>query len=968
MNERIIPASVGAAWHDEGVRATSATLVGRSRELTALRTILADVSEGRPRTVVLAGEAGIGKTRLLDEFGRDASGTSTVVLGQCVDLGVSALPYAAITGMLHDLIDQVGKEAVLDAAGPSRGALGVLLPELTAAEPSSAARLHEVVAVLLENLARKRPLVVVIEDLHWADGATLAVLRFLVRALGDSAVMLLLSYRSDDVHRGHPLRGFLAELERSRLTDRIELQRLTVDEVGELSQQILGSVPDPLALENVFERSDGVPFFVEELVCCKSDVFPDSLRDLLLARYERLSGEAQSLLRLLAAGGVSVRHTVLASVAEGEIADLDGAAREAVLAQVITATDSNYTFRHALVREAIHAELLPGERLRFHGRYAEVLETTGAYACGSTEVATHWLAAHNQERALTAALLAMTDATETYAYMTAAQMGEAALDLWERIPNAAELAGTSKVDVLSRTAIALRDAGDMERSFAMINLAIDESPNQHDSTYALLLRTKSFLLANTGKHGSIALLQQALNLVPVGVDDLVRAKLLNQLASRSMIEGYHDAAVAAASEALELTQHARSQAGHAETTSDLFDHDPVQASVAANLRGVARANSGKVAEAIADLDLALELAGNDDGALLRHSLNSSDVQFALGNYADALAIAEAGIASARELGVERSTGIMLSSNAVDPLFALGDWDRADALLDQALAMSTPLVFTAYLRRAKLWLLLWRGETDAAASLYRSWRSQLTSLSEIDLQIKLTVARVGAEIALEQGDLDDAWAHVQVLIGDGERRMVGHDLPLLSVAGRVLSAREASEEDVQPFRRVLAATSGWPTHELWATVFDAELANHVSSWQRVLELQGPAHVRPYARYRLGQALFAAGDRVGARRALEQAAGEASALGARLITRRVNEFATSAGLSVTESRPVSDPTELTAREQQVLDLIAQGLSNKQIGEKLFISAKTASVHVSAILRKLGATSRTEAVFLAGQRVPG
>jgi ATP/maltotriose-dependent transcriptional regulator MalT len=952
VNEKIVPIGVGAAWHDGGVRATSATLVGRVRELTALRTILAEASEGRPRTVVLAGEAGIGKTRLLEEFGREASATSTVVVGQCVDLGVSALPYAAITGMLHDLIDQVGRDAVLDAAGPSRGALGVLMPELIAAEPSSAARLHEVVAVLLENFARTRPLVVVIEDLHWADGATLAVLRFLVRALSDSSIMMVLSYRSDDVHRGHPLRGFLAELERSRLTDRIELARFSLDEVGELTQQILGSAPDPLELENVFERSDGVPFFVEELVSCRDDEFPDSLRDLLLARYERLTPPSQSLLRLLAAGGVSVRHTVLAPVAADEIVDLDEAAREAVLAQVITANGSNYTFRHALVREAIHAELLPGERLRFHARYAEVLETTGAYACGSTEVATHWLAAHNRERAFTASLLAMTDATETYAYMTAAQMGEAALDLWERIPDAADLAGVSKVHLLARTAAALRDAGEMERSLAMINLAIEESPNRNDSGYAVLLRDKSFLLANTGKHGSIALLREALTLVPAGVDDLARATLLTQLASRLMIEGYHDDSMTVASEALELAQR---------------ESSPVQASVAANLRGVVRVHVGMVDDGLADLDMARELAGDDGKTLLRHSLNSSDAHFALGHYAEALAIAEAGIASARELGVERSTGMILSSNAVDPLFALGDWDRADAMLDRALSMSTPLVFTAYLRRAKLWSLLWRGETDAAASLYRGWRTQLTALSEIDLQIKLWVARVGAEIAVEQGDLDDAWAHVQVLV-DGTRRIVGYDLPLLAVAGRVLAARGSSAAEVRPFRAVLDAASDWPTHDLWATVFDAELADDVASWQRVIERDGPAHIRPYAQYRLGRALFAAGDRSGARQSLEQAADAASVLGARLIVRRVNEFAGQAGLSVTESRPVSDPTELTARERQVLELIEQGLSNRQIGEKLFISAKTASVHVSAILRKLGATSRTEAVFLAGQRVAG
>ncbi len=950
------PAGVIGSWHDENMRAVSPSLIARTRESQALRQMLAETAEGQPRTVVIAGEAGIGKTRLLAEFKREASVTARVLVGECVDLGMSALPYAAITGMLHDLLGQVGADTMLEAAGPGRDALAVLLPELRGQMPehsaSGAERLHEVVAVLLENISRAQPLVIVVEDLHWADGATLAVLRFLQRTLADCPIMIVLSYRSDDVHRGHPLRGFLSELERSRRSDRLELRRLTLDEVGEQIECILGHLPDPLVLESVYERSDGVPFFVEELLSApESDELPDTLRDLLLARYERLSTHAQSLLRLLSAGGVAVRHDLLMVVAEAEGADLDEPAREAVLANVLVITENSYAFRHALVREAVHAELLPGERVRFHSRYAAALENFGGIPCGSTEVANHWLAANNPAKALVTALEAMHDAQSSYAYITASQMGERALNLWDQVPDAADVAGLGKVQLLALTASNLLDAGDSERAIAIVDLALAEPDAADDDVrYARLLRDKASYLATSGRPGSAALLEQALELVPPGRMDKVRASMLNQLASRLMVQAQNESAIEVASDALTLSLKAGTDR---------------QASIAANLRGVSRVHSGEIDAGLADLERAGQLANADGSALLRHNLNSSDVQYLLGNFTEALALAEAGMARARELGVERSTGIILSSNAVDPLFAVGDWDRADNLLERALAMSTPTAFNAYLRRAKLWSLLWRGELDAAVSLYRGWRSGMAALGAVEVQVRLTVARVAAEIALEQGDLDDAWQHVAVLIEPDRRSLAAYDLPLLSVAARVLVARGASDADIEPFRRALDAASGWPTYPLWSALFDAELADDVPGWQRVLDREGPAHVRPYALYRLGQAQFAAGDRQEARDSLRQAADVANTLGARLITRHVNEFSSRAGLTLSEApRPAAEGPELTARERQVLDLIAQGLSNRQIGERLFISAKTASVHVSAILRKLGATSRTEAVFVASQ----
>ncbi len=307
-----------------------------------------------------------------------------------------AAPYAPVKAALRTLVAEEGAERVLEAVGPGRAALVALLPELAAsgAEPArrppprSAAgaatgQLHEAIAVLLETFSRERPIVFVIEDLHWIDAASLALLRFLMRALGSSRVLTVLSYRTEDVTRGHPVRDFLSEAERDRWVERRELGRLSRSQVRKLTKSmIVDETPSARVLDTVFRRSDGVPFFVEELIGidgCRDEGFvPDTLRELLLARYERLPESAQELLRLISTGGVRVSHAMLAQVYRGTDDELDAAARQCVNFGVLTVDGDDYAFRHALVREAILDDLLPGERARFHARYAEAYEAAAA--------------------------------------------------------------------------------------------------------------------------------------------------------------------------------------------------------------------------------------------------------------------------------------------------------------------------------------------------------------------------------------------------------------------------------------------------------------------------------------------------------------------------------------------------------------------------------------------------------------
>lgn len=1063
------PAAVGGAWHDGAMRSlvASPAMIGRESDLESLNDELAASLGGSPRGVVIGGEAGIGKTRLFDEFAASAGQQAIVLVGRCVDLGADSAPYAPIAAVLRSLAaaldvpgipggeqsgegsstpsgerpaDEIsaGMTVLLEAAGPGRAGLGALLPELADAEAGQqrigAERLYELVAVLLETVSREHPLVVLIEDIHWADAATLDLLRFLLRMLSNGRILMVLSYRSDEVSRGHPLRSYLPELERSRSVVRWELARLNRDQVAAQAEAILCRAPDTQTIDRVYERSEGVPFFVEELLgldgANDGDVLPQTLRELLLARYERLSEGTQQVLRMLSAGGVCVDHVLLEAVYDGAPDELDAAAREAVLANVLTTDERQYSFRHALVREAVLTDLLPGERTRFHTRYARAYESGVGGERVASKVSYHWMAAHDLAMAFPATVEAMTEARAAYAYGTAARMGERVLELWDQVPDAELVAGLSRVDLLGQTAYMLRNAGDSERAIALVTIALEQCDPADRARQARLLRDKASYLANLGRIGSTQMLRDAIELLRGEPPSELRAVIMGELAARLMLEAHYDEAIEAASVAFDEAQAVGSVK---------------RMSVSSNLRGVARVNHGEIGAGQADLERARELAegsDGDEGALLRYRVNASDVATMLGRYDEAVRIAEEGIRRASELGVSRTSGVMLAANTIEPLLAAGEWKRAGELLDAALALAPPPGFRIQLQRLKLWMTVWGGDAGAADELLREWRPAMRVHAEIDMQSGLAIAYVAAEIATALGDAERAWAESSVVIAQDHRVMPSQDLRLIVVAARALAVLRASgaggasgvegsspvelgvgvgggtvvgaagldgplrlrepphgaeEADVAEarLRTALARVAGWPTAAIWVALVDAELGGDardgtdVAAWQHVVELAGemtvPVHLEPYAHYRLAQAQVRAGDRRGAARNAGAARGRAAQIGAGLVVDWADTLVDRAGLErVTadgggtgtggnsrlnggarepaDKGASSDGFRLTDRESQVLDLLGQGLSNRQIGERLFISAKTASVHVSAILKKVGASTRTEAVYRA------
>ena len=364
-------------------RLTSARFVGRTAELEELRAAVSEAAEGRPSLAFVAGESGVGKTRLLSELERAARADGVRVIGgECVELGEGELPYAPIVGALRPLA-RAGDPAFSALSPAARAALAQILPGLGRGdgeaddEATAQARLFDALLELLELLAGEDGLLVTIEDLHWADRSTRAFLVYLASSLCRERVLVVTTYRQDELHRRHPLRPLLAELERDARARRVELHRLTREELAQQLADILGAEPRDDLLDRLFTRSEGNPLFAEELLAAGMDgrgALPPTLRDALMLRIERLSDDAQELLRLLAAGR-RLDHQILADASNADSRVLREALREAVAAQLVVPDEEGfYLFRHALLREVVVDDLLPGERAELHLALARALE------------------------------------------------------------------------------------------------------------------------------------------------------------------------------------------------------------------------------------------------------------------------------------------------------------------------------------------------------------------------------------------------------------------------------------------------------------------------------------------------------------------------------------------------------------------------------------------------------------------
>ncbi|QEU91639.1 LuxR family transcriptional regulator [Streptomyces kanamyceticus] len=1009
-------------------RSVSPVFVGRADELGALNEALVRATgsplapagaggsgTGEPQALLLGGEAGVGKTRLVEEFTAAAEERGAVVaLGGCVEIGADGLPFAPFSTALRALRRKLPDELAAAAAGQEEE-LARLLPELGSAAPGGhpgsrsdeqgMARLFELTARLLERLSRDRTLVLALEDLHWADASTRHLLAYLFRTLRGGRLVLLATYRADDIHRRHPLRPLLAELDRLRTVRRIELGRFSKDEVARQMAGILAAEPEQSLVDDIFDRSDGNAFFVEELAVAAHGAscagLTDSLRDLLLVRVEELPEDTQRVARIVAEGGSTVEYELLAEVAGLAEDDLIQALRAAVGANILLASPDGdgYRFRHSLVREAVSDDLLPGERSRINRRFAQALESDPALVSAdqrAARLATYWYYAHDAAKALPAVLSASVEARHRHAYAEQLRLLERAMELWDDAPDAVReglrpadyvegypacgcdpaTTPLQYLDLMAEATVAGRLCGERDRALKITKRALRILDGENDplrSAWFWIARSR--LVSTLGRGDGWDEIAKAQELVRGLPPSEVHAEVLVHRASWGMLHDPGAETLAAAERAVEYARMVK---------ADVIELN------ARLTRGALLVEAGDPEAGLAEMyeirDRVVREALVTN--LSRAHINLPSSLEGVGRSAEAVRVAMEGIEFCRKYGLMDTEG-WVWANAAESLISLGRWDEAAEAVTQTqrcVQSSKPRV-SASERTARL--ALFRGDL-AAATRHMQTAHQHLGTHDPQPQYLLLLIRIALDIAAGEGRVLDGRAEFERGIATG--LPVGtykYGWPLVLAAATMEAdtrglpvaepGRPAAVERIRKAAKSLATPIPlWRAYDEWtrAELLRSEGRDAPDDWATVVAALEPMD-RPYdlalARLRLAESLLAPQhtDRDRAAQLLRRAGEVAERLGARPLADAVTGLAQRARLpldrteTAREPAAPADPAEalgLTSRERDVLRLVAVGRSNRQIAEELFISPKTASVHVSNILAKLSVTGRGEAAALA------
>lgn len=1012
---------------------SSPDLVGRASELAVLEAALGRSAGGESSFVLIGGDAGLGKSRLIAEFAEHARRSDArVLIGGCIDLGGDGLPYGPFLAALRQLRTELAPPELAAMMGEIGPALVSLVPDfasyfaieagdsnsavassaMASAAGSSAAgqgRLFELTLALIARLSAARPLVIGLEDLHWGDPATRDLLAFLARNLRVDRVLIVGTYRTDDLVRGHPLLLRLAELSRLPNVRRIELRPLDFEEQRRQLTGILGRQPARGLVERIHARAQGNPFFAEELLAgdtgmserSPTDFVPRSLRDILIARVAALGPEAQRVLGVASVAGTRTDDRLLATVTGLGHDVLIEATREAVAHRVLEADDrtGTFRFRHALLSEVTHADLLPGERIRLHEAVAEYFAAPGRAGepVAAAELAHHWLVADRPREAFTASVEAARSATAIYAHADALRHVERALSLVDRIPDPEGVLGMDLVALFAMAAETANRAGASQRALELTGEALSRLEQVPDRFREGLIRSRrAYYLWVTGEsQAAIAEHHAAVAAVPAEPPSIERARVLGGLASILMPTGHYGESKEIAEEALRTLRATGSREGEGRLL---------------NILGVDLVGLGEVETGLQHLRAATNAAREESdienmmGAIhnLAFFLAQTD------RFDEALAVATEGLDTARRVGLQRRFGAGLRAAAGDILHRSGRWDDAERITREGTDLDMDLSGSIYLRATRAMFQSARGELAASTDELAA-ADALAGGGDVDPDVQAYLLQAHAEHelvsgrpaeslrsvekALEQYAGSDEYLLVAPLIADGmaaaselaEHGRAFRDAASVKMAmeaagslrdlASAIAGRTLGTSAATPSLRAVVAT----TEAEWTRVngtSDADAWRHAAEAWELVPMPYPAS---RARARAGEALLLArGPREEVAEHFRTAHRTAIGLGATPLRDAIESIASRARIDLAAEEGVAaeaavepaaprSPAEilgLSAREWEVLELVAAGRSNAEIGEALYITRKTASVHVTHILDKLGVNNRVEAAMIAAR----
>ncbi len=948
--------------------AAQGPLVGRSAELEHLNEALGEARLGKGSLVLIAGEAGVGKTRLAEELGEQSS--AVVLWGRASH--VAPAPYGPIVAALRSYLR--ANPDGLDGCGALKPHLALLLPELgKPAKAGDRATLFEALRCAFERIADEdEPLLVVLDDLQWSDDATLELLPALSESLAELPLLLVAAYRSDGLPRDHMLRRARHELRRGGRLDEIALGPLEPSETAELLRQILKSDPAPSLTRAIHDRTQGVPFFVEELartllvtnalskgrrglelVEGGQVPLPETVRDAVLIRASELSPEGRSAAEAAAVAGEEFDLDLLAVVCSPA-----GIAELLSSGIIVEGDDGRAKFRHGLTGEALYADVPWLQRRALHRRLAAELEANGAKGI---EVATHWLGARQEAEARDALLRAAEESGAVHAYRDAARAGRQALELWpegedearrvealQSYANSAELGGElAEAARAWREICAIRQAepGTGEAYAAAQSRLAAVHDMRGNRELALAARAAAAeVYAGNGRHAEAAVERlamanylrfaarhsEAVELAEAAVDDAERAERLDLRARALGLVGVGTAKRGEYEKGLETVRSGLALA---------LEHDltPVAAELYQRL-SVVLYDSADYRRAEETLNSALELCRTTDEPVTEVACVTCMVYVLreCGEWTEALKLG-------REL-IDSGTAVWVAEGIIGMISAgQGKLSSARRMLSSSLAAASQVdhfnmtvdTTTSLARIAAI-----EGDAQETAERCRSVLA-LWENSE-DHHYAIAGLRFGAGFFSREGDLGDAHACAEALARISSE--TGHSDALAALAsaiGETALATGDAETAAEQLTRAVELHRGLDLPYERAQIELRAGVALAASGEKELALE-----------RLGNA-YRTARKLGARPLAAEAAGEVAELGESIVERlgaRAAADANGAGLS--------------RRELEVVRHVAAGRTNREIAQELFLSPRTVDMHVRNVLRKLDCRSRVEAAQRAGE----